>query len=426
VVVQHPSKNGVAISAGNPETFTEQKVGTLMNTRWEDGKLKSDVWLDEDKANEVDKRVLNALQDGIVMEVSTGLFTDNEPKSGVFNGVEYVAIARNFRPDHLALLPDKIGACSVEDGAGLLRNELETGVSVPPSIVRVWNELSHSDISHELHALIRPSSTGLDKFGGPWIVEIFDDFCIYEVEDTMKLYHQKYFNDDGAITLMGMPTECERVTRYKLKDGTMVGNQESLADIHKGETVNKEQKVKALIANEKTPWMDDDSEALMSFSEARIDELIANEVKTEDEPTQKISADAPTKDEATKDASATSDADTAPVDNKQMTLNEFIATAPPEYRDVIVHGLKAHVAEKTALITTITANERNTFTSDYLQSRSMAELVGLAKLAKDVPTANAPLQATYVGQAPVANLAVTANSEEEPLLVPVMDFSNAN
>lgn len=426
VVVQHPTKNGVPISAGNPETFTEQKVGQLFNTRWEDGKLKSDVWLDEDKANEVDERILTALQDGIVMEVSTGLFTDNEPTSGVYNGKSYVAIARNFRPDHLALLPDKIGACSVDDGAGLLRNQLETGVSIPPSIVQVWNELSHSDISHELHALIKPNTTAADKFiGGPWVVEIFDDFFIYEVDDSTKLYYQKYTNKDDKIALMGMPTECERVTRYKLKDGTMVGNQKFLADIHKGEIVNKEQKVKALIANEKTPWVDGDSEALMNFSEARLDELLANEVKSEDESTQDVPAvAASTENKVAEDAPVKNDASDESVGNKQMTLNEFLATVPTEYRDVVQCGLAEHDAKKTKLITVITSNERNTFTLEYLQSRSMAELIPLAKLAEIVPTAT--IQPTYAGQAAVANIAVTANSEEEPLTIPELDFSKGN
>ena len=55
------------------------------------------------------------------MEVSTGLFTENVQANGVFGGKAYHAIATNYRPDHLAILPDQIGACSIEDGAGLLR-----------------------------------------------------------------------------------------------------------------------------------------------------------------------------------------------------------------------------------------------------------------------------------------------------------------
>ena len=55
---------------------------------------------------------------GEMMEVSTGLFSEIEPKPGVFKGRHYKGVVRNLRPDHLAILPDSIGACSIADGAG--------------------------------------------------------------------------------------------------------------------------------------------------------------------------------------------------------------------------------------------------------------------------------------------------------------------
>ena len=50
-----------------------------------------------------------------------------------WNGKKYSAIAHNFAPDHLALLPDGGGACSWVDGAGMPRiNEDNTGVPDMP------------------------------------------------------------------------------------------------------------------------------------------------------------------------------------------------------------------------------------------------------------------------------------------------------
>lgn len=123
VVVYHPFVNGTFVSACNPDQLTTRKVGIMLNTKWDDKnkKLATETWLDPSRIQAVDSRVANAIENNEMMEVSTGLFMDLENKEGVWNGEEYVAIARNLQPDHLALLPDQVGACSIEDGAGFLR-----------------------------------------------------------------------------------------------------------------------------------------------------------------------------------------------------------------------------------------------------------------------------------------------------------------
>lgn len=124
VVVYHPTMYGYG-SAGAPEVFSKQRVGTVFNARVVDNRLKADAWLDPERLETVDNRVLEAVLRGEPMEVSTGLYTDNEPAEGNWNGRQYVAIARNYRPDHLAILPDQVGACSIADGAGLLVNVIK-------------------------------------------------------------------------------------------------------------------------------------------------------------------------------------------------------------------------------------------------------------------------------------------------------------
>lgn len=120
IVVYHPEQNGKGVSATLPEILETRKVGMVMNTKF-DNKLRAEAWLDEAKLKKVDKRVLNSIQKGEMVEVSTGLFTDNIQKEGEWNGEKYKAIATNYRPDHLAILPDRVGACSIADGAGLLQ-----------------------------------------------------------------------------------------------------------------------------------------------------------------------------------------------------------------------------------------------------------------------------------------------------------------
>jgi hypothetical protein len=131
VVVYHPDMR-FNWAAGNPEVFTAQRVGTIFNARFEGKALKAEAWLDVERLGMVDWRVLEAVKAGRVMEVSTGLFTENEGVAGTWGGRPYTAVARNHRPDHLALLPDLRGACSIDDGAGLCRNAVgEEALAVP-------------------------------------------------------------------------------------------------------------------------------------------------------------------------------------------------------------------------------------------------------------------------------------------------------
>lgn len=133
VVVNHPEIQGRGVSACSPEIYTTYKVGVIMNakldTRSKPARLLAEAWLEEDRVNKIDKRILNAIEKGQMMEVSTGLFSDNEMVEGEHGtGVskkKYGGIVKNIRPDHLAILPDKRGACSIADGAGFLRNAFE-------------------------------------------------------------------------------------------------------------------------------------------------------------------------------------------------------------------------------------------------------------------------------------------------------------
>jgi len=122
IVVYHAELDGREVSAASPEIFERQRVGVIFNARWESGKLRADAWIDEAKANVVDPRVMRTILTNSVMEVSTGLKVDVRNESGDYGGTPYDGIAVNYRPDHLALLPDQIGAYSIADGGGFCRN----------------------------------------------------------------------------------------------------------------------------------------------------------------------------------------------------------------------------------------------------------------------------------------------------------------
>jgi len=123
VPIHHPEQDGVPVSCNDPKVIADRVVGRLWNVRFEDNKLRGEIWVDVEKANEIDPSLVAALLSRAQMDVSTGLYCDEEYSPGVWNDEEFVAIARNYRPDHLALLPGAVGACSWEDGCGVRANQ---------------------------------------------------------------------------------------------------------------------------------------------------------------------------------------------------------------------------------------------------------------------------------------------------------------
>lgn len=129
--VFHPEEYGMNVSANTPEQIEERSVGRLFNVFFDpDGsKLKGELWIDIGKAEKISPAVLSLIQSGQHLEVSTALWSDSDNTPGEWMGEEFAVIARNFRPDHLALLPGGEGACSWADGCGVRVNNPSRGGS---------------------------------------------------------------------------------------------------------------------------------------------------------------------------------------------------------------------------------------------------------------------------------------------------------
>ena len=127
LTVGHPQLGGQYVSGCLPETIDQYSVGMVLNAKWNKTrkKLQAEAWFEETRLDVVPggSRIKEALTKQEPMEVSTGLFVDNELASGNYEGREYRGRARNFRPDHLAMIASGVGACSIKDGAGLLVNK---------------------------------------------------------------------------------------------------------------------------------------------------------------------------------------------------------------------------------------------------------------------------------------------------------------
>ncbi len=123
IVVGHPvNSEGIPTSANDPEIINKEKVGTVYNTAFEDSKLIADMYLNFNLLLRADPEIIVKIDSKEGLEISTGMFHDLEDAQGTWNDEEFVGIARDYRPDHLALLPNGIGACSISDGCGVVVN----------------------------------------------------------------------------------------------------------------------------------------------------------------------------------------------------------------------------------------------------------------------------------------------------------------
>lgn len=150
IVVYHPTRNGKPISASDPAVV---HIGVVKNSKFND-KVQAEAWIDVENAKDHDERVYDALVNGTPMEVSTGLGTDIEAVAPgtTLNGEFYTGIARNWRSDHLALLPDQTGACSLRDGCGLMINKVDK--SDEPEMRTITLSLNEAEIKEETDKFI--------------------------------------------------------------------------------------------------------------------------------------------------------------------------------------------------------------------------------------------------------------------------------
>lgn len=121
----HPMANGAYISANSPDLEASLSIGKFYNPRFEDGKLRGEYWIDVAKAEAMGGEaltILERLQANQAVETSTAYGRDLDPTPGTWSGKPYTGIARNLIPDHVAVLANVRGKCSIADGCGLLAN----------------------------------------------------------------------------------------------------------------------------------------------------------------------------------------------------------------------------------------------------------------------------------------------------------------
>jgi vacuolar-type H+-ATPase subunit E/Vma4 len=235
------------------------------------------------------------------------------------------------------------------------------------------NEQSHDDLRRSLQNAVRETLSGNAH---AWVRDVFDDYLIYEVSEARdglisgaeKLYKRGYMVDaaTGEVTLGENVVEVMEETRYVPIGSTTNEGIENKADNPdvKEDEMDRDKFIGELIANEATQFTEADKEWLNSLDDCRLKQM---------QPKPK-EVDPPKSDPTINDGGKTEPKEPA----KDMTMDEYIASAPKPLRDPMRRMYNRAEEERTTLIKAITENKRNKFTEEKLKEMSTDDLEALA------------------------------------------------
>lgn len=315
IMIGHPEKDGQNVSANSPGLIDSDMVGRVYNTHVDGTKLKAEGWLDPEKLEVISSETLTNINEGNPIEVSVGVFTEDEPllNEGDWNGEKYNAIARNHRPDHLALLPGEVGACSLDDGCGIRSNKKKGGDKMNDNVkvIGVGISLDNNKVFQAMKLLndngysfnnilnnkdgytitmdaVRRTLSSMDTSDKyHYLEELYDDYLIYCVrgqDSGEKMFKQEYsISDDDVVELIGNPTQVRKQVDVMYVANTAQKNKfnrknkevSTMADDAKKPCSGQcMEKVIAIINSNKTNFTEADREWLLVQEETVLDKLM--------------------------------------------------------------------------------------------------------------------------------------------------------
>lgn len=440
VTLGHPEIDGEPVSASSPEVLELFCLGTLFNTRYDEELrgLRSEVWVDVDRARRIAPELLEAIRNGEAIEVSTGLWFESEGGPGVWQNEEFELTAASFRPDHLALLPGQVGACSISDGCGLRANKKEGGDMAKSSawdrfVEFVKNEKPSKEEQVAIHmkdfaanqpgmlSSIRALQSQLDALDRDvpngrlvfWLEEVFTDgtFIARQSGPEGTKFFKSTFTvmEDDSVEI----SESDFTEVRKKEEFIEVSNTTIEVPNKEDENVSDETKklaVDNLIACGKTTFTENHRAGLMAMNECDLAVL-----KAPDEVAPAPAAPAEV-------VNAQPVAPTQP-----QTLEQSVTALPQEHQAAVNEAIKANEKLKEDAIVVILAAPGNKFTKEGLAAKNLADVLGIEAIAKgevkddivddtDVTdnAQQAAPKANFSGAAPVKT-EPTVNADDAPL-----------
>jgi hypothetical protein len=401
IVLNHPAK-GIACKQ---DFLNQYSMGILLETGFQRGKQRAEAWFNERRTATVSPQTLGKLKRKEMMEVSTGLFVDQKGGPGKHNGKRYTAIAANHKPDHLAVLTDSEGACSIKDGGGLFQLnakrksrlhkyidkqvEQVVGKKLKPS-TQEYVMVKNRKITKKafVQKLIKNEHTAFEEKDRKWLMGL-------DPKQLQKLAPKKgkhVFNSDK---------ELEKVVNERLED--------HIAELNRKR--RKRERKKALQrSNEK--------------------DVAANKRKKhgpddDDEDDDDGDGESPARNNKRRKTNGKS---------TRKSLEHFMRNScPTELRPVFNQALRAAAVEENRLIKKIVANKAMKFKAKDLKKLAgklgddyMDHLRRLARMAKNAAGEDEDENVSYFGAAvPVSNNHGNEEDEDEYLPLPTYNKSFA-
>ncbi len=425
VTIDHPQVDGEYVSAHLPDQI-KHAVGRVYNARMDGQKLKAEVWIDEQKLIGASPQAMLHIQESRPLDVSVGIFSEELVMEGEWNGETYEAVSSNHRPDHLALLPGGVGACSWEDGCGIRVNQ---NIDAMEKQLKQLKELNVQGYSFHLITndtgymeLLNKVSRKLDGLDNDlrmyFLEELYEDSVVYRVSNKQTgestLYKQNYsILEDESVEFAGDPVEVRRQVEYVSMVQTMkrtkapAGQNKSISNNkeNKGGLKMSEQakspctvaKVDALVAHELTNFVAEDKEWLLTMTDEQLSKLEPKQPKVEPPQVNREQA-------------------LEALDLKE--LKDFVELMPKEMQALVNSAVALREDFRKQTIAAIIANsEEGLWHADELQAMSCDMLTKINKAAQKAK-AEPPTDYSGAGAGDGGNVQANAD-EQEPLLPPM-------
>jgi hypothetical protein len=290
VTVSHPSENGQPVSANSPAILEQYAVGTIFNSRMDGDKLKAEAYIDETTLQGISENALLAIKNQRPLDVSVGVFSDDIENSGEWNGETYEAIATNYRPDHLALLPGQQGACSWEDGCGIRTNQNTKDMNAykheKPEKMLAVNELAYpkpeglqlNEMGYvRLREILQLVLDRLDDVGNSFFLEeLYQDHFIGRIQNVSGTFYfqQSYIlQPDNSVELVGERQNVKKETNY------IQINEKGESNMSEIKKPCCPEKVTELINHELTSYTESDRDWLNGVESDRLERMFPKEPK---------------------------------------------------------------------------------------------------------------------------------------------------
>lgn len=386
-----------------------------------------------------------------IVEVSVGVFNQIEAAEGSHDGRDYQGVWRNLMPDHIALLGEgEKGACSAADGCGAPRWSKRAELaafdvpccvcSLPMTIAEAAlqsiqpgalgagpaheaciteanrivpanrsirarqrreqrrlaaedfdpvadfyesvdfrdAEMSDVDRRNAIEAALNDVESAHDSFA--WVVAVFSDRVVYSL---MGEHFQRTYSmsEDGKVTLGDDKAEVRPVTEFvPVSDPSIAQG---------GTGMDKTARIAALVADEHTPYTEDDRQWLTALEDAQVERLASasqcaacaeeaegdeGEGEGDEKPTPKPRAAASGEPEG--------EEPTEPRNAEEWLQSQ---SAPADVREAVSEALSVATEEKENRIRALRATGRCDYSDDELRAMTLRELRRLSKMAQ-VPT----------------------------------------